>query len=129
MKTQRLELSASAVDSESIWIGPWSSRAPEAATSKAAPRFVHAELEPARGFLDGVVCLLQRAEHPIGDRPQRRPLLLEAFRQSVALVQRSHSSATSGHTARHANLANVTRVEGFESGMVGELLLCPGTET
>ena len=37
--------------------------------------------EPQPGFLDGVVGLAQRAEHPVGHRPQVGPVLLEPFRQ------------------------------------------------
>ena len=43
-----------------------------------------AEAQP--GFLDGVVGLAQRAEHPVGHRSQVGPLLLEPLRQPVALV-------------------------------------------
>ncbi len=46
-----------------------------------------AEAEP--GLLDGVVCLVQRAEHPVGDRAQQAALLLEEFRQGLVLVHRS----------------------------------------
>ena len=41
--------------------------------------------QPQPGFLDGVVRLAQRAEHPVGHRPQAGSVLLESFRQPVAL--------------------------------------------
>ena len=43
------------------------------------------------GFLNRVVRLAQRAEHPIGDRSQVRALLLETLRQQLVLDHRSHS--------------------------------------
>ena len=39
--------------------------------------------DPQPGLLDGVVSLRERAEHPVGHRPQVRPVLLEAIRQPV----------------------------------------------
>ena len=44
--------------------------------------------EPQPGFLYRVVHLAQRAEHPVGHRPQVGPILLEPPRQPVALVHR-----------------------------------------
>jgi hypothetical protein len=58
--------------------------------------------EPQPGFLHGVVGFAQRAEHPIGHRPQPSTLLLEALRQPFALIHRSHSSVASGQTTRPA---------------------------
>ena len=54
--------------------------------------------EPQPGLLDGVVGLAERAEHPVGHRPQVGPVRLEPLRQPVALVHRSHSSVASGHS-------------------------------
>ena len=48
-----------------------------------------AEAKP--GFLDGVVGLAQRAEHPVRHRAQLRPGGLESLCQPVLLVHRSHS--------------------------------------
>ena len=59
-----------------------------------------AEAQP--GLLDGVVGLAQRAEHPVGHRPQAGSVLLEALRQPVALIHRSRSSVASGHSSRPA---------------------------
>jgi hypothetical protein len=42
--------------------------------------------EPEPGFLDGVLRLAQRAEHPVGDPAQMAPVLLEPPRQPVALL-------------------------------------------
>jgi hypothetical protein len=47
------------------------------------------------GFLDRVVGLAERAEHPIGDRSQVRALRLEALRQELVGVHRSHLVAPS----------------------------------
>jgi hypothetical protein len=38
------------------------------------------------GVLDGVFGLAERAEHPVGQRPQARPMFLEALAQPFALV-------------------------------------------
>lgn len=45
---------------------------------------------PHPGVLDCIVGLCERAQHPIGDRPQMAPLLLEALRQPVLLVHSTH---------------------------------------
>jgi hypothetical protein len=42
--------------------------------------------EPQPGLLDGVVGLAERAEHPVGHRPQAGPLLLEPLGQPWPLV-------------------------------------------
>ncbi len=47
--------------------------------------------EPQPRVLHGVVCLRERAEHPVGHRPQVALLLLEALGQPVGIVHRSHS--------------------------------------
>jgi hypothetical protein len=52
------------------------------------------------GFLDGVICLGQRAEHPLGHRPQMCSLFLESPSQKLLFVHRSRSSATTGHRSR-----------------------------
>ena len=44
--------------------------------------------EAQPGVLDGVVGLGQRAEHPVGHRPQVGPVLLESVGQPLALVHR-----------------------------------------
>ena len=49
------------------------------------------------GVLHGVAGLGQRAEHPVGDGPQMRSLLLETPGQPLLLVYRSHSSVATGH--------------------------------
>ena len=58
-------------------------RQPSAQVLDAA-RIGAAEAQP--GFLNGVVGLDPRAEHPVGHRPQMGPVLLEPFRQPIALV-------------------------------------------
>ena len=40
------------------------------------------------GVLNGVIGLAERAEHPVGHRPQTGPVLLETFRQPLAVVHR-----------------------------------------
>ena len=51
-------------------------------------------VEPQPGFMDGVVRLAQRAEHPVGHRPQVGALGLESLRQHFPIVNghslRSH---------------------------------------
>jgi hypothetical protein len=42
--------------------------------------------EPERGVLHGVVSVAERAEHPVGHRPQPRAVLLEALGEPRALV-------------------------------------------
>jgi hypothetical protein len=42
--------------------------------------------ESQPGFLDRVVRLAQRAEHPVGDRPEMRAVRLEPLRQPLILV-------------------------------------------
>ena len=54
--------------------------------------------QPQPGLLNGVVGFAQRAEHPIRDRAQMGPLLLEAFAQPFPLVHPSHPSRLVGHT-------------------------------
>jgi hypothetical protein len=56
--------------------------------------------EPKPGFLHGVIGFVQRAEHPVGHRPEVIPIGLEPLRQPVALVHRSHSFAAVGLTVR-----------------------------
>jgi hypothetical protein len=45
--------------------------------------------EPEPGFLDGVVRLAHRAEHPVGHRSKRGSVGFEAFGQPIVLVHRS----------------------------------------
>ena len=55
--------------------------------------------EPQPGLLHGVVGLGHRAQHPVGDRPQARPVLLEPLGQPVLLAHPVTSSAlAAGHT-------------------------------
>ena len=51
------------------------------------PDFI-AEVERVLGVLDGVVGLGGRAQHPVGHRPQMRPVLLEPLGQPVVVVHR-----------------------------------------
>jgi hypothetical protein len=44
--------------------------------------------EPQPRLLDGVVGLGGRAQHPVGHRPQMRPVLLEPLGQPVVVVHR-----------------------------------------
>ena len=64
------------------------------------------EAEP--GFLNGVVRLAQRAEHPVGDRPEVGPVCLELLSQAVVFVHRSHSSVAFRHSSDERNPADVT---------------------
>jgi hypothetical protein len=54
-------------------------------------------VHPQPGFLDGVVGLAARIEHPVGDRSQVRTVLLERFRAhrttSVVMIVSSASSS------------------------------------
>jgi hypothetical protein len=54
-----------------------------------------AEAQP--GVLDGVVGVAERAEHPVGHRPQAGPVLLEAVGKPLVVVHRSHTPAASCH--------------------------------
>ena len=45
-----------------------------------------------------VVGVAERAEHPVGHRPQAGPVLLEAVGQPLVVVHRSHSPAANCHT-------------------------------
>ena len=47
---------------------------------------VSAAAEPQPGVLDGVVGLAERAEHPIGDCAEVRPLILELFGEPFLLI-------------------------------------------
>jgi hypothetical protein len=58
--------------------------------------------EPQPRFLNGVVCLAQRAQHPVGHRPEPGAALLESFRHPVALIHWSQPSVASGHPTRPA---------------------------
>ncbi len=44
--------------------------------------------QPNPRLLHGVVRLGEGAEHPVGDRPQVGPVLLESLRQKVAVIHR-----------------------------------------
>jgi hypothetical protein len=65
--------------------------------------------EPEPGFPDGVVRLAQRAEHPVGDRPQVGPVGLESLRQPFVFVHRPHSLVAFRHGSDERNPADVTR--------------------
>ncbi len=54
--------------------------------------------DPKPGVLDGVVRLRQRTEHPVGDRPQMRPVFLEAICQPLVFVHRSHPPVAACHS-------------------------------
>jgi hypothetical protein len=54
--------------------------------------------EPQPRVLHRVVGLRLRPEHPVGDRPQASPLLLEPRGQPVSLVHRSHCPASVVHS-------------------------------
>jgi hypothetical protein len=60
-----------------------------------------AESKP--GFLNRVVRLDQRAEHPVGDCPQVGALFLEAIGQKLVLVHRSHFRVARRHRDRQTN--------------------------
>jgi hypothetical protein len=66
-------------------------------------------VEPQPGLLEGVVGLARRTEHPVSDRPQPRPLLLEPLGQRVhrARLLRAAVVAVDPATA-----ADVTRTLG-----------------
>ena len=64
--------------------------------------------EPEPGLLHGVVRLAQRAEHPVGHRPQVGAVGLEPLRQPVVFVHRSHSSVAFRHSSDGRNPADVT---------------------
>src|SRR6516165_3334732 len=62
-------------------------------------------LQPEPGFLDGVIGLIQRAEHVVGHTPQVPSIFLESFRQPFLLRQLSSCRAVidtprDGSTAR-----------------------------
>jgi len=42
--------------------------------------------EPQPGVLDGVVSLVQRPEHPVGNRPQARPVIFELPGEPFLLI-------------------------------------------
>ena len=64
--------------------------------------------QPQPGLLDGVLGLGQRAEHPVGHRPQMRAVRLELRRYEVVLVHRSHSFVAICHSSDRAKVADVT---------------------
>jgi hypothetical protein len=71
------------------------SQAPRFSTALASVR-----LRRIHAYLDGVVCLAERAQHPVSHRSQTAALLLEPLRQPLALIHRSRSSLASGHRDR-----------------------------
>ena len=54
--------------------------------------------DPEPSVLDGVVRLRQRTEHPVGHRSQMGSVLLEAIRQPLVFVHRSHPPVTTCHS-------------------------------
>ena len=66
-----------------------------------------AEADPR--LLDRVVGLGRRAEHPVGDRPQVRPVGLEPLGQKFLVVHRSHSSVVFRQRVDGPEPADVTR--------------------
>ena len=52
--------------------------------------------EPQPGLLHGVVGLADRAQHPVGDRPQAAPVLLEPLCKPVLFVHPVTSSLGAG---------------------------------
>ncbi len=66
-----------------------------------------AEAQP--GDLNGVVGLGERAQHPVGNRSQMGPVLVEAVRQQLVLVHRSHPRVARCHTSDPHNTTDVTR--------------------
>ena len=73
---------------------------------------VSARLEPQPGLLDGVVGLAERAEHPVGDRAQAGPVLLEPLGQPVRSSIGHVPLRRRGHSSRPAKPADVTDVDG-----------------
>ena len=68
-----------------------------------------AAAEPQPGSLDGVVGLAERAEHPVGHRPQVGAVGLEPLGQPVVLVHRRYlPPSPSDITVVEANPAEVT---------------------
>lgn len=61
------------------------------------------------GFLNGVVRLGQRSQHPVGHGPQARPVLLEPLREPLALIHVSHPSFYKGHHYDQGEPTDVTR--------------------
>ena len=72
-----------------------------------AARLGAAETQP--GFLDGVVRFADRAEHPVGHRPQVTSVLLESLCQPILFVHRSHLLVVFRHCSDERNPADVTR--------------------
>jgi len=77
------------------------------------PRFstplVSERLRRRPGFLDGVVRFADRAEHPVGHRPQVASVLLESLCQPILFVHRSHLLVAFRHCSDERNPADVTR--------------------
>ncbi len=65
-----------------------------------------------KGSLIETVRLAQRAEHPVGHRPQVAPVGLESLRQPVMFVHRSHSLDAFRHSIDERNPSDVTRRSG-----------------
>ena len=68
--------------------------------------------EPKPAFLDGVIRLVLRAEHPERDRPQVSPVRLESLCQPLVSVHWSHSLVGIRHSIDEPKPADVTRRSG-----------------
>src|SRR6202046_5712134 len=56
-------------------------------------------VEPQPCFLDRIVCLIQRAEHPVGHRPQVTSVFLKFLCQPILFFHRSHSLVALRHSS------------------------------
>ena len=83
--------------------------------------------EPQPGLLHGVVGLAERAEHPVGDRPQVAAVLLEALGELV-LVHGCHipPSAVSMHDPRTTADVTHRRRATMEARMPNPAIVVPG---
>ena len=86
--------------------------------------------DPDPGFLNGVVGLAPRAEHPVGDRPQVTPVLFESLRQPFVFVHRSHSlgHTPSSRSVIHSDEGNPTNVTGI-SHTISSIASCTDANT
>jgi hypothetical protein len=64
--------------------------------------------QPEPRFLHGVVGLAERAEHPVGHRPQADPMLLEPLGQRLVGVHPSHPPVATCHPCEPTNGVGVT---------------------
>ncbi len=59
---------------------------------------------------DSIVRLTQRAQHPVGHRPQVGPVGFESIRQQFVFVDLSHSLVAFRHNSDGRNPADVTKI-------------------